>query len=227
MPEEERSFQTREELLGRIDVALGGRAAEEIIYGTVSTGAGNDIMQATDIARSMITRLGMSDRFSNVFLDRRSPGFLGTEQSYGSNRDYSEDTQRYVDEEITKIMAERYKRVLELLTRHRTLLETITNRLMDKETIERDEIMDLISGDETGKAAFAARKGADLKPSERAKVSGDARNEAIKERIAIRRAEEAEAARKAEQEQAPGENVPAGDNSEGGAADESADSDSG
>jgi cell division protease FtsH len=242
MPEEERSFQTREELLGRIDVALGGRAAEEIIYGTVSTGAGNDIMQATDIARSMITRLGMSDRFPNVYLDRRSPGFLGTDQSYGSNRDYSEDTQRYVDEEITKIMADRYKRVLELITRHRTLLETITSRLMDKETIEREEIMDLISKDEAGEATFAARKGADLKPSERAKVSGDARNEAIKERMAIRRAEEEEAARKAEKERAErnsagngqedsspgsGQTVdgtgPAGENE--GVPDESADSD--
>jgi len=202
VPEEERSFQTREELLGRIDVSLGGRAAEEIIYGTVSTGAGNDIMQATDIARSMITRLGMSERFPNVSLDRRGGGFQSGESPYNQGRDYSEDTQRYIDEEISKIMSDRYKRVIKLLKRHSRLLEAITVKLLDKEMIEREELMDLINSDELGKSDFSARKGADLKPSERAKVSGDARNEAIKVRMAERRAAEEETARKAAEEKA-------------------------
>jgi len=202
VPEEERSFQTREELLGRIDVALGGRAAEEIIYGTVSTGAGNDIMQATDIARSMITRLGMSERFTNVSLDRRGGGYLNGESPYNQGRDYSEETQRYIDEEISKIMSDRYKRVLKLLKKHSGLLEAITVKLLDKETIEREELMDLIDSDELGKSDFSARKGADLKPSERAKVSGEARNEAIKVRMAERRAAEEETARKATEEKA-------------------------
>lgn len=202
VPEEERSFQTREELLGRIDVALGGRAAEEIIYGTVSTGAGNDILQATDIARSMITRLGMSERFPNVSLDRRGGGYLSGESSYNQGRDYSEDTQHYIDEEISKIMSDRYNRVLTLLKKHSGLLEAITVRLLDKETIEREELMALIDSDELGKSEFSARKGADLKPSERAKVSGDARNEAIKVRMAERRAAEEETARKAAEEKA-------------------------
>jgi len=205
VPEEERSFQTREELLGRIDVALGGRAAEEIIYGTVSTGAGNDIMQATDIARSMITRLGMSERFTNVSLDRRGGGYLGGESPYNpynQGRDYSEETQRYIDEEITRIMSESYERVMKLLKKHHRLLEAITIRLLDKETIEREELMELIDSDKQGKSDFSARRGADLKPSERAKVSGEARNEAIKVRMAERRAAEEEAARKAEEEKA-------------------------
>ncbi|MCK5736910.1 MAG: cell division protein FtsH, partial [Spirochaetaceae bacterium] len=202
VPEEERSFQTREELIGLIDVALGGRAAEEIIYGTISTGAGNDIMQATDIARSMITRLGMSERFSNVSLDRRGGGYMGGESPYYQGRDYSEDTQRYIDEEMARIMAERYKRVLELLKKHLGLLEAITVRLLDKETIEREELMELINSDELGNTDFTARKGADLKPSEKAKVSGEARNEAIKVRMAERRAAEEEVARKAAEEKA-------------------------
>lgn len=202
VPEEERSFQTREELIGRIDVALGGRAAEEIIYGTVSTGAGNDIMQATDIARSMITRLGMSERFTNVSLDRRGGGYLGAEQQYYQGREYSEDTQRYIDEEISRIMTERYQQVMELLTKHRGLLEAITTRLMDKEMIEREELMDLIKSDELGGGDYSARKGADLKPSDRAKTSGDARNEAIRERMAERRAAEEETARKAAEKKA-------------------------
>jgi cell division protease FtsH len=202
VPEEERSFQTREELLGRIDVALGGRAAEEIIYGTVSTGAGNDIMQATDIARSMITRLGMSERFANVSLDRRGGGYLGGESPYNQGRDYSENTQRYIDEEITGIMDARYKRVLKLLEKHRRLLEEITIRLLDRETIEREELMDLIEADELGKSEFTARRESDLKPSDRAKASGEARNEAIKARMAERRAAEEETARKAAEEKA-------------------------
>jgi cell division protease FtsH len=211
VPEEERSFQTREELLGRIDVALGGRAAEQIIYGTVSTGAGNDIMQATDIARSMITRLGMSERFSNVSLERRSGGYLGGDPSYGNNRDYSEDTQKYIDDEISRIMSESYQRVLKLLERHRGLLEKITGRLLDKETIEREELMALIHEDPLGDADFAARLKADLRPSERARASGEARNEAIKERMAVRRAEEEESARKAAEEKAARESESDGD----------------
>ena len=203
VPEEERSFQTREELLGRIDVALGGRAAEEIVYGTVSTGAGSDIVRATNIARAMITRLGMSEKFANVSLDKRGGGFLGNSDSpYGHTREYSEDTQKYIDQEISRIMTERYARVLPLLKKHRELLETITHRLLDKETIEREELMSLIEADKEGAAAYTARKEGDLKPSERAKASGDARNEAIKERMAERRLAEEEAARKAAEEEA-------------------------
>jgi len=200
VPEEERTFQTREELLGRIDVALGGRAAEEIIYGTISTGAGNDIEQASDIARAMITRMGMSERFFNVSPDSRGGGYLNNEPGFGQSREYSEETQRYIDDEITRIMTDSYQRVMKLLTKHRELLEAITSTLMDKETLERDEIMEIIQKDKHGNAAYMARKEADLKPSERAKTSGDARNDAIRERMAIRRAEEEAAAGKAEEE---------------------------
>ena len=207
VPEEERFSQTREELLGRIDVLLGGRAAEQIIYGTVSTGAGSDITKATDIARWMITRLGMSVKFANVSLDKRGGGFLGGSDSYyGPSKEYSDSTQRCIDEEISGIMAERYERVLALLTKHRALLEAVTEHLLDKETIERDELMRLIEEDELGSAEYAMRRESDLKPSERAKASGDARNEAIKERLAERRAAEEAAARKAAEERKEKEN---------------------
>jgi len=199
VPEEERSFQTREELIGRIDVTLGGRAAEEIIYGTMSTGAGNDIAQATDIARSMITRFGMSEKFTNVSLDKRPALYWGSE-SYGQGREHAEETQKYIDEEITRIIGDAYERVAALLRRHRSLLDEITVRLLDRETIERDELMELIKSDKLGNQDFEARRGADLKPSEKAKSSGDARNEAIKERMAERRNAEEEAAKKAAEE---------------------------
>jgi hypothetical protein len=85
-------------------------------------------------------------------------------------------------------MADRYQRVKTLLEKHRSLLEQITVRLLDTETIERQELMDLIKSDKLGGPAFEARRQADLKPSDRAKASGEARNEAIKERMAERRA---------------------------------------
>ncbi|CAD7840827.1 Cell division protein FtsH [Olavius algarvensis spirochete endosymbiont] len=201
VPEEERSFQTREELIGRIDVTLGGRAAEKIIYGTMSTGAGNDIAQATDIARSMVTRFGMSEKFAHVSLDKRPALYLGPD-SYGQGREHAEETQRYIDEEITQIIGDAYKRVMALLGRHRKLLDEITVRLLDKETIERDELMELIKTDNLGKQDFETRRGADLKPSEKARSSGDARNKAIKERMAERRNAEEESARKAAEEKA-------------------------
>lgn len=193
VPEEERSFQTREELIGRIDVTLGGRAAEEIIYGTISTGAGNDIAGATDIARSMITRFGMSEKFTNVSLDHHPALYMGPD-SYGQGREHAEETQRYIDEEITQIIGDSYKRVATLLGRHRNLLDEIMIRLLDKETVERDELMELIKSDKLGNQDFQTRMKADLKPSEKARVSGDARNAAIKERMAERRSTEEKAA---------------------------------
>ncbi|MDC7223739.1 MAG: ATP-dependent zinc metalloprotease FtsH, partial [Spirochaetales bacterium] len=228
--EEERSFQTREELLGQIDVALGGRAAEEIVYGTVSTGAGNDIMKATDIARAMITRLGMSDKFANVSLDGRGNSFLGQEQGGYPYREYSEDTQRFIDSEISRIMAERYKRVKDLLFKHKDLLETITSRIMDVETLEREELMEIIESDPLGKEELDLRKERDLKPSERAKESGEARNKAIKERMEARRKEaeererlERERKEKAEQEEKElRRRLAAGESSEGAVQDPSA-----
>ena len=191
VPEEERSFHTREELLGRVDVALGGRAAEEVVYGTVSTGAGRDIKQATEIVLSMITRLGMSRHFVNVSLNRRLASYLGGGDGQYM-REYSEETQRLVDEEVAAIIAERYVHVLAMMKKHRKLLEAITSRLMDVETIEREEFMEIVKGSEAGRKAFEERQKADLKPSDRARESGEARNKAIAERVEIRRKQEAE-----------------------------------
>jgi cell division protease FtsH len=168
-------------------------------------------MQATDIARSMITRYGMGENFTNVSLDKRGSAYLGGDQPYGAGREYSEETQRQIDQEITQIISDRYKTVKELLLKHKNLLEQVTEKLMDKETIEREELMSLIDNDEVARTEYEQRKEKDLKPSERAKVSGDARNEAIKQRMAKRRAEEEERARKAAEERAARErDVPGG-----------------
>ncbi len=145
MPEEDRYLRTEKELLGEIDVLLGGRAAEFITFGEVSTGAGNDLQRATDIARRMLTDYGMSKRFENVVLSQRGGG-------YGSNepqliREYAESTQQYIDEELARIMKERYNRVLDLLKSKKEVMDYISNRLLDKEIIEQTEFNDIVKAE--------------------------------------------------------------------------------
>ncbi len=140
MPIEDRYVVSEEELLSQIDVLLGGRAAEEIAFGSISTGAANDISRATDIARRMITDFGMSERFRHVALSRRGQGYLGgSVQEPFLAREYSEETQKYVDDEIARIIAARYDSVLSLLTSNRPTLEKIARILLEKEMIEEAE----------------------------------------------------------------------------------------
>jgi cell division protease FtsH len=144
LPTEDRFVLTREELVGQIDVLLGGRAAEEVVFGRISTGAANDLTRATDIARRMITDYGMSERFRNVALTRRgaSLGLLPNEGYMA--REYSEETQKYIDEEISRILAERYEAVLARLREKRQLLDRIAGLLLEKETIEEAEFAELV-----------------------------------------------------------------------------------
>ncbi len=142
-PTEDRYLLTHKELLGKIDVLLGGRAAEEIVFEVVSTGASNDLTRATDIARSMITEYGMSERFRNVALSKRSAPMLGGQEGY-MQREYAESTQTYIDEEISRIVNQRYDEVKKLLEDNRELLEKVTSRLREKEVLERDEFFELI-----------------------------------------------------------------------------------
>ncbi len=139
-PTEDRFLMTKDELLGKIDVLLGGRAAEEIIFNEVSTGAANDITRATDIARSLITEFGMSDKFENMVLTKRAASFLGQESGM-SSREYSETTQQYVDEEVARIISSSYERVLIMLRDKKDILEKITIRLLDQETISAAEFL--------------------------------------------------------------------------------------
>ncbi len=146
MPIEDRYVVSEEELLSQIDVLLGGRAAEQIVFGSISTGAANDITRATDIARRMIVDFGMSERFRHVALTKKG-------QAFGSApapepfmmREYSEDTQKYVDEEIARIIAARYDGVVALLSSRRALIDRIANRLLEKEVIDEAEFSALIA----------------------------------------------------------------------------------
>jgi cell division protease FtsH len=145
MPVEDRYLMTEEELLGKINVLLGGRAAEEIIFEKISTGAANDLTKATDIARKMITDYGMSGRFRNVALTQRGAGILGAPvQEPVFHREYSEATQQYVDEEIARMVEEQYGKVKESLRSNRPLLETVAEKLLEKETLDEKEFRALL-----------------------------------------------------------------------------------
>ncbi|HVP58351.1 MAG TPA: ATP-dependent zinc metalloprotease FtsH [bacterium] len=146
LPTEDRFLLTESELLGKIDVLLGGRASEEVFFGEISTGASNDISRATDIARKMISDYGMSDKFTNVVLpSQRSPMFLPGETVPGE-REYSEATQQYIDEEITRMIQARYAKAKGLLEEKRGAVDRVAKRLLEVETLGEEEFRTLLGG---------------------------------------------------------------------------------
>ncbi|MDR0410341.1 MAG: ATP-dependent zinc metalloprotease FtsH [Spirochaetaceae bacterium] len=155
MPLEDRYLSTEDELLGKIDVLLGGRAAEELAFDEISTGAANDITKATDIARKMITDYGMSGRFRNVALTSRGANMMGGSgaQEPVFHREYAETTQQYVDEEIARIVNDRYLLAKEKLRLNRTLLDTVAKVLLEKETIDEKEFKAILAGQTVAEAA--------------------------------------------------------------------------
>ncbi|MBB5219568.1 cell division protease FtsH [Treponema rectale] len=142
--EEERFFRTKRDMLNEIDTCLGGRAAEQIMLGEISTGASNDIQRATDIIHDMITVYGMSERFKNVTLGKRGGGYAAEPTLV---REFSEETQKYIDDEIASMMDERYNYVLNLLGKHKDLLEYIANRLLEIETMDGKEFYEIVNAE--------------------------------------------------------------------------------
>lgn len=133
-PTEDRFLLSQDELLGDIDVLLGGRAAEEVTFNSISTGASNDISRASSQVRKMICDYGMSDKFRNLTLPYQESGIDGV----GGSRNYSESTQKYIDEEAERIINERYNHVLENLKKNWKALDTIARRLLEDEVVEGD-----------------------------------------------------------------------------------------
>ena len=142
---EEKFNMTRKDMMDEIDSLLGGRAAEEVILGDISTGASNDIARATDIVKRMITDYGMSDKFKNMTLGKGVLGARGGDANL--IREFSEQSQNYIDEEIARIMDERYKYVVKLLKQHKELLEYIANRLVEVETMDGKEFYEIVKGE--------------------------------------------------------------------------------
>ena len=133
-------LMTREELENKIATLTGGRAAEEIAVGSISTGASNDIEQATKLARAMITRYGMSEEFDMVALETVSNQYLGGD----SSRNCSAQTQTRIDELVVKLVKQQHDKALTLLRENREKLEKLSRHLYEKETITGDEFMELM-----------------------------------------------------------------------------------
>ena len=147
LPKEEKiGIMTKDELISQITGLLGGRAAEEIFIGEITTGASDDLKRATKIARSMVTEYGMSD-LGPIQLEEKTEGiFLG--RDYNKNRDFSDQVALEIDKEVRKILEECYESAKKLLGKHETLLLLIADSLMERETLTREQIVSLV---ETGK----------------------------------------------------------------------------
>lgn len=144
LPTEDRYLMTRQELLDRLCVLLGGRVAEEIVFKEISTGAQNDLARATDIAKSMVKEYGMSEKLGHMTFEKeRRPLFLDISPSFGG-KDYSEATAKEIDGEVKRIIEESYTRVRTLLTEKRTFLEKVARTLLDKESIDGEELRTLL-----------------------------------------------------------------------------------
>ncbi|MCV3215942.1 ATP-dependent zinc metalloprotease FtsH3 [Plectonema radiosum NIES-515] len=158
-PSEDRmdtGLYSRSYLENQMAVALGGRIAEEIIFGEeeVTTGASNDLQQVARVARQMITRFGMSDRLGPVALGRQQGNmFLG--RDIMSERDFSEETAAAVDEEVRKLVDVAYLRAKDVLVGNRHILDLIAQMLVDKETVDADELQEILVNNDVKTAAFA------------------------------------------------------------------------
>jgi cell division protease FtsH len=149
LPEEDRHNYTKSWLEGRLAAAYGGRVAEELVFGPekVTTGATNDIEQATSIARRMVTQFGMSDRIGVVAIgDREQEIFLGRELMH--RREVSERMSDLVDTEVKRILDEAYRLAEEILRSERDLLDRLAAALLDRETLDRDDLDTLVRGEE-------------------------------------------------------------------------------
>ena len=144
-PTEDRYLMSRQELLGKIDVLLGGRIAEKIIFGDVTTGAGNDLMRATDIARAMVAEYGMGTTLGlSTYPRQRTPVFLNTQQSYAGAPEYSQETAARLDAEIKEILDQREEHVTALLNENRETLVKISKTLLEKEVIFEAEFKSML-----------------------------------------------------------------------------------
>jgi len=145
LPEEDRHIVSKAKFKDDLAFALGGRAAEELVFGDVTTGAANDLERVTELARAMVTRYGMSDKLGPMtFGQKEELVFLGKE--IGEQRDYSEAVAQEIDEEVRGIIHEAYEQASDVLTRHREQLDRIAQRLVEVETLDADEFVALFEG---------------------------------------------------------------------------------
>ncbi len=145
LPQEEKYTVTRSEILANITAMLGGRVAEEIVFGEITTGAANDFEKATELARKMVTEFGMSDKLGPLTLGtKHGPVFLG--RDLVESRNYSDEIAYEIDKEVRRIIDECYGRARGVLTEHQAVLDRIARALLERESLESDELDALIAG---------------------------------------------------------------------------------
>ncbi|MBU1091517.1 ATP-dependent zinc metalloprotease FtsH [Patescibacteria group bacterium] len=144
LPIQEKHLYAKSHFLDELVIAMGGYASEKIVFGEMTTGAENDLKQATSIARALVTRYGMSEKIGPVSLDEQNEMvFLGKE--LGMNKDYSEEVAALVDKEVSRFLGEAYDRSKNILEKHRDALDAIAEKLMKQESIERVEFEEMMA----------------------------------------------------------------------------------
>ena len=135
---------TKEELENKIATYTGGRAAEEVVFGSITTGASNDIEQATKLARAMISRYGMSEEFDMVALETVNNQYLGGDSSLAC----APDTQKEIDQKVVELVKKQHEKARKILEDNREKLDELANFLYEKETITGEEFMEILTGGE-------------------------------------------------------------------------------
>jgi cell division protease FtsH len=149
LPTEDRYLTTRTALMHQMAMTLGGRAAEEIVFHEVTTGAANDLERVTSTAKQMIMRFGMSEKLGPRVLGRgHDQPFLG--RDYGAEADYSEEIAREIDDEIRRVIEESHELALAVLREHMDQLHKISMILIERETIDKDQFERLLAGEDEG-----------------------------------------------------------------------------
>ena len=145
LPIDDRHNYTRDYLLAMVTVLLGGRAAEEIVLGSITTGAGNDLERATEIARKMVCEWGMSEKLGPLTYGRKDELiFLG--RDFVQSKDYSDTTARLIDQEVKRIVSECHERARSIIQANRETLERLATALLKKEVLDGPEIEEIIQG---------------------------------------------------------------------------------
>jgi cell division protease FtsH len=173
LPEEERHIYREDYMLDRLVVMFGGRIAEELVFGVISTGASNDLMSATELARRMVREWGMSNELGPMAWGSQNQVFLGDDLMH--SRDYSDETARVIDEEVERILREQQDRCRVLLTEYRHGLDLVARALLEHETISGDEVMRLIGVSRSGPTIESASplEAPDVEPAPAEVTSGD------------------------------------------------------
>jgi cell division protease FtsH len=155
LPEEDKYLISRDELMDQIAGIMGGRVAEEIVFGDITSGAENDIQKATQMARRMVTQWGMSDKLGNVAMGHREElVFLG--RDLGEQRNYSEEVAAVIDEEIRSIVNHGYQTAKAILTQQRDKMDAVVEKLKVVETLDAKELDEILARETPGAPVAAS-----------------------------------------------------------------------